>query len=65
MNFLKKLKDDATGAEEENFFLEDELEDARNGKGYEELNMDGEGRITGDADMEALDKQERQNLDSE
>lgn len=65
MTFLKKLKDDTTGAEEENFFLEDELEDARNGKGYEELEMEVDGRLAGDAEMEALDKQERQNLDSE
>jgi len=29
MKFLKKLKDDKSGAEEENFFLDEELEDAR------------------------------------
>ena len=37
MQFLKKLKDD-TGNEEDNFFLEDEIEDAKQGKGYEEMN---------------------------
>jgi len=42
MEFLKKLKDD-NGNEEENFFLEEELEDAKNGKGYEELNMMNDG----------------------
>lgn len=65
MQFLKKLKDDQTGTEEENFFLEDELEDARNGKGYEEINMDEDGRADGLAEMETLDKLQRQNQDAE
>ena len=65
MQFLKKLKDDCTGTEEENFFLEDELEDARNGKGYEEINMDEDGRADGMAEMETLDKMQRQNQDAE
>jgi len=45
IGFLKRLKDDFTGAEEENFFLEDELEDARTGKGYEEINMEQDGSV--------------------
>lgn len=45
MRYLKKLKDDQTGQEEENFFLEDELDNAKQGKGYEEINMDDEGNI--------------------
>lgn len=62
MQFLKKLKDDFTGAEEENFFLEDELEDARKGKGYEEINMDEDGRVAdGMAEMENQDRVGRQN----
>ena len=63
---MKKLKDDFTGAEEENFFLEDELQDARTGKGYEEINMDEDGRVAdGMAEMETLDKIQRQNQDAE
>jgi hypothetical protein len=42
MKFLKKLKDDA-GNEEDNFFVDEEVEDAKNGKGYEELDFDHEG----------------------
>jgi len=63
---LKKLKDDFTGAEEENFFLEDELQDAKTGKGYEEINMEQDGRVAdGMAEMETLDKMQRQNQDAE
>lgn len=35
--YPKTLKNDNTGVEEENFFLEEELEDARKGIGYEEV----------------------------
>ena len=64
MKFLKKLKDDKTGAEEENFFLDEELEDAKNGKGYEEMRFDGDDEVE-NAKMVAMDKFERQNHDSE
>ena len=49
---LKKFKDDKTGNEEENFFLEDELDNAKQGKGYEEINMDEDGNVD---QMEALE----------
>lgn len=65
MKFLKKLKDDQTGAEEENFFLEDELENAKTGRGYEELEMHEDGGVDGEAEMERLDKITRQNQESE
>jgi hypothetical protein len=42
LQFLKKLKDDKTGVEEENFFLEDELE-AKDGDGYEEMDIKDDG----------------------
>ena len=58
MKFLKKLKDDKTGAEEENFFLDEELEDARMGKGYEEMRFDEDDNLI-NAEMEAMDKLDR------
>jgi hypothetical protein len=60
LQFLKKqqmLKE--LGTEETNFFLEEEIEDARNGKGYEEVQIEEDGQI-----METIDKTERQNLEA-
>ena len=38
LQYLKKLKDDKTGIEEDNFFLEEELE-AKDGDWYEEMDI--------------------------
>ena len=62
MLFLKKMKE-SNQVEDDNFFLEDEIEDAKNGQGYEEMNMDQEGRCNDD--LEEVSKQERQIHDSE
>lgn len=58
VQFLKKQK--LMGLEEKNFFLEEEIEDARNGKGYEEVQIEEDGQI-----METVDKAERQNMEAE
>jgi hypothetical protein len=42
LQYLKKLKDDKTGIEEDNFFLEEELE-AKDGDGYEEMDIKEDG----------------------
>ncbi len=42
LQYLKKLKDDKTGIEEDNFFLEEELE-AKDGDRYEEMDIKEDG----------------------
>ena len=39
----KKLKDQKLGKIEDNFFLDEELEDVKQGIGYEEVRFDEEG----------------------
>jgi hypothetical protein len=56
---LKKLKG-PDGYEEDNFFLEEALEDAKNGKGFQEVHMDQDG-----TELEPVDRIARQNRDSE
>jgi hypothetical protein len=41
VNFIKRQK--MENSEEDNFFLEEEIEDAKNGKGYEEVQIEEDG----------------------
>ena len=50
------------GDEEDNFFLQDELENAAKGNGYEEINMNAEGELV---EMELVDKEERNKIHNE